>query len=199
MIDKSEVISYFDQLAPEWDQKTVHNDAVISAILDHAEISPGMDILDVACGTGILIPDYLKRGAASITGIDISPNMIAEAEKKFPLPKVQFLCEPAETAEPGKKYDVIIIYNALPHFDNPRVLIAHLSQLLREDGTLTVAHGLSRQRINAHHADMNSGLSEDLMPAEELAGIFSDYVEVYFIKSDDQMYQVSGRKHSAQI
>ena len=25
---------------------------------------------DVACGTGVLIPDYLKRGCASITGID---------------------------------------------------------------------------------------------------------------------------------
>lgn len=33
-----------------------------------------MRLLDVACGTGVLFPDYLARGA-SVTGIDISPEM----------------------------------------------------------------------------------------------------------------------------
>ncbi len=199
MIEESEVIDYFDRIARGWDLRTVRNEAVISFILDHAGIREGADILDVACGTGILIPDYLKRGAASITGIDISPNMIAEAEKKFSLPRVQFLCEPAETAEPGKRYDVIMVYNALPHFKDPQVLIAHLSSLLKPGGTLTIAHGLSRSAINKHHAGMNPHLSAELMPVEELAGLFSEFLEVIFKVSDDQMYQVVGRKRSAQI
>ncbi|MCI2154502.1 class I SAM-dependent methyltransferase [Erysipelotrichaceae bacterium Oil+RF-744-GAM-WT-6] len=196
MIRESDVISYFDQKAADWDSRMVRNEAVIASILDHADIHPGMDILDVACGTGILIPDYLKRRASSITGIDISPNMIAEAEKKFRQPEVTLICTPAETYEPEKKFDAIMVYNALPHFRDPQALIAHLSDLLKPDGTLTVAHGLSRKRINEHHAGMNTSLSEDLMSIEELSELFSEFLEVIYTNSDEQSYQATGRKHA---
>lgn len=196
MIRESDVISYFDQKAADWDSRMVRNEAVIASILDHADIHPGMDILDVACGTGILIPDYLKRRASSITGIDISPNMIAEAEKKFRQPEVTLICTPAETYEPEKKFDAIMVYNALPHFRDPQALIAHLSDLLKPDGTLTVAHGLSRKRINEHHAGMNTRLSEDLMSIEELSELFSEFLEVVYTNSDEQSYQATGRKHA---
>lgn len=196
MIRESDVISYFDQKAADWDSRMVRNEAVIASILDHADIHPGMDILDVACGTGILIPDYLKRRASSITGIDISPNMIAEAEKKFRQPEVTLICTPAETYEPEKKFDAIMVYNALPHFRDPQALIAHLSDLLKPDGTLTVAHGLSRKRINEHHAGMNTSLSEDLMSIEELSELFSEFLEVIYMNSDEQSYQATGRKHA---
>lgn len=196
MIRESDVISYFDQKAADWDSRMVRNEAVIASILDHADIHPGMDILDVACGTGILIPDYLKRRASSITGIDISPNMIAEAEKKFRQPEVTLICTPAETYEPEKKFDAIMVYNALPHFRDPQALIAHLSDLLKPDGTLTVAHGLSRKRINEHHAGMNTSLSEDLMSIEELSELFSEFLEVIYTNSNEQSYQATGRKHA---
>lgn len=196
MIRESDVISYFDQKAADWDSRMVRNEAVIASILDHADIHPRMDILDVACGTGILIPDYLKRRASSITGIDISPNMIAEAEKKFRQPEVTLICTPAETYEPEKKFDAIMVYNALPHFRDPQALIAHLSDLLKPDGTLTVAHGLSRKRINEHHAGMNTSLSEDLMSIEELSELFSEFLEVIYTNSDEQSYQATGRKHA---
>ena len=196
MIRESDVISYFDQKAADWDSRMVRNEAVIASILDHADIHPGLDILDVACGTGILIPDYLKRRASSITGIDISPNMIAEAEKKFRQPEVTLICTPAETYEPEKKFDAIMVYNALPHFRDPQALIAHLSDLLKPDGTLTVAHGLSRKRINEHHAGMNTSLSEDLMSIEELSELFSEFLEVIYTNSDEQSYQATGRKHA---
>lgn len=196
MIRESDVISCFDQKAADWDSRMVRNEAVIASILDHADIHPGMDILDVACGTGILIPDYLKRRASSITGIDISPNMIAEAEKKFRQPEVTLICTPAETYEPEKKFDAIMVYNALPHFRDPQALIAHLSDLLKPDGTLTVAHGLSRKRINEHHAGMNTSLSEDLMSIEELSELFSEFLEVIYTNSDEQSYQATGRKHA---
>ena len=36
----------------------------------------GRDILDVACGTGVLFPYYYEKGVASVTGIDISGEMV---------------------------------------------------------------------------------------------------------------------------
>ena len=83
MIDLKEVIEFFDRLAPDWDAGMVRNEPVIARILDLGGVVPGADVLDVACGTGVLIPDYLHRGAASVTGVDISPKMAQIARGKF--------------------------------------------------------------------------------------------------------------------
>ena len=59
MFSAEEVIRFFDRLAPDWDNSIVRNDDVITAILDNAKVTEGKDVLDVACGTGVLIPYYL--------------------------------------------------------------------------------------------------------------------------------------------
>lgn len=41
----------------------------------------GLKILDAGCGDGRLVPLLKKRGAADVTGIDISEEMLAEARK----------------------------------------------------------------------------------------------------------------------
>ena len=90
---KQDVIAYFDSRAAGWDGELVKNDTVIGKILDNAEVGEGMDILDVACGTGVMIPFYLDRGAASVTAIDISPEMARIAGEKFAGdPRVRVLC-----------------------------------------------------------------------------------------------------------
>jgi predicted TPR repeat methyltransferase len=45
------------------------------------EPTPCYDIADLGCGTG-LMGDYLKPYAKTLTGIDLSPNMIAKAREK---------------------------------------------------------------------------------------------------------------------
>ena len=194
MIETKEVIEFFDRLAPGWDAEMVRNDAVINTILDNAAVMEGKDILDVACGTGVLIPDYLKRGVASVTGIDISPKMAEIAKAKFPQPEVTILCGDVETADFGKPFDCVVVYNAFPHFPDPERLIQTLSGLLKPGGTLTVAHGMSREKIDAHHHGTASHVSNGLMPAEQLAAIFEKYLTVTTTISNDRMYQVVGAK-----
>lgn len=193
-MDKQSVIEFFDRLAPQWDADMVRNDEIISTILDNAAVTEGKDVLDVACGTGVLIPDYLKRKAGSVTGIDISPKMAEIAEAKFPQPEVAILCGDVETADFEKPFDCVVVYNAFPHFPDPERLIARLSGLLKPGGTLTVAHGMSREKIDAHHHGTASHVSNGLMSAEQLAAIFDKYLTVTTTVSNDRMYQVVGRK-----
>lgn len=193
-MDKQSVIEFFDRLAPQWDADMVRNDEIISTILDNAAVTEGKDVLDVACGTGVLIPDYLKRKAGSVTGIDISPKMAEIAEAKFPQPEVAILCGDVETADFEKPFDCVVVYNAFPHFPDPERLIARLSGLLKPGGTLTVAHGMSREKIDAHHHGAASHVSNGLMSAEQLAAIFEKYLTVTTTISNDRMYQVVGRK-----
>ena len=130
MIETKEVIEFFDRLASGWDAEMIRSDEIIRIILDNAGVSEGKDVLDVATGTGVLIGDYLARGAASVTGIDISPKMAAIAKEKFPQEKVTILCGDAEETDFGRLFDCVVVYNAFPHFPDPERLVARLASLL---------------------------------------------------------------------
>ena len=193
-MEQQAVIDFFDRAAANWDAQLVRNEAVIGKILDNAGIRPGVSVLDVACGTGVLIPDYLKRGAARVTAIDIAPEMARIAREKFPQENVRFVCGDAETAPLGEGFDAIVIYNAFPHFPDPERLVARLAALLAPGGRLTVAHGSSRADIDAHHHGAASRVSNGLMEAEALAAIFARHLRVTDVISTDEMYQVVGER-----
>ena len=194
MIETKEVIEFFDRLASGWDAEMIRSDEIIRIILDNAGVSEGKDVLDVATGTGVLIGDYLARGAASVTGIDISPKMAAIAKEKFPQEKVTILCGDAEETDFGRLFDCVVVYNAFPHFPDPERLVACLASLLKPGGTLTVAHGMSREKIDAHHHGAASHVSNGLMSAEDLSAIFAGYLDVTVKISNERMYQVVGRR-----
>ena len=191
-MDSRNVSEFFDRLAPTWDENLVRDEEKIRIILDNANLRPGARVLDVACGTGVLIPDYLARGAASVTGVDLSPEMLRAARAKFPQENVRFVCGDAVTADAGRDFDVIVVYNAFPHFPDPEALIARLSALLSPGGTLTVAHGASREEIDRHHVREAGGVAVPLMGPEALRALFGRYLTVTAVICDDRMYQVAG-------
>lgn len=194
MIYKNDVRDFFNHLALSWDDHMIRNNDIINFILDNAEIHKGNRILDVACGTGVLIPDYLDRKVNSIVGVDLSPQMIHIAHQKFMQPNVHFLCADAESADIGHNYDTIMIYNAFPHFSHPEQLIAHLSTLLAPNGVLSVAHSMSREQINEHHSTFASKVSLGLPPIEDLSHIFERYLSVTMALSNESMYQIVGHR-----
>ena len=193
-MEKKEIAAFFDQRAGAWDAELIRNDAVVDTILNGAGIDAGLDVLDVACGTGVLIGDYLARGVASVTAVDISPEMVKIARKKFPQKEVHILCADVEELEPDRRFDCIMVYNAFPHFPEPERLIAILAGMLKPGGTLTVAHGMSRACIDRHHEGAASKVSRGLMHEDALAAIFARHLQVTVKISDDRMYQVTGKK-----
>ena len=194
-MEKKDVIAFFDSCAPTWDAELIKNDGIIGKILDNAEVEAGMDILDVACGTGVMFPYYLQRGVASVTGIDISPEMAKIAAAKFAdESRIQVICGDVEEVSFDKKFDRIVVYNAFPHFPKPKRLIKILSGLLKDDGRLTIAHGQSRETIDGHHQGAASKVSNGLMSADSLRKLFEPHFDVEIMISNRQMYQLSGVK-----
>ena len=193
-MEKKDIIAFFDRCAPTWDAEMIKSDVKIGRILDNAEVGAGMDVLDVACGTGVLFDYYLERGVASVTGIDISPEMAKIAAQKFAgEPRVKVICGDVEHAF-GRQFDRIVVYNAFPHFPYPKRLIKRLAKLLKVGGRLTVAHGMSREAIDGHHSGSASKVSNGLMEADSLKRIFDAHFQVEVVISNDHMYQVSGVK-----
>lgn len=196
MIDKNDVIEFFDDHAANWDAELIRHDDRINKILDNGGVRQGVNVLDVACGTGVLFPDYIKRNVASVTGVDISPEMVKIASGKFPQENIKVICADVEKAEFDEPFDVVMVYNAFPHFPEPDKLIKSLSEKLKVGGRLSVAHGMSRQQIDSHHSGSAHAVSMGLMHENELAKLFEPYFDVDVIISNDEMYQVSGTKKS---
>jgi demethylmenaquinone methyltransferase/2-methoxy-6-polyprenyl-1,4-benzoquinol methylase len=189
-MDKQKIAAFFDSCASWWDADMIRNEEIIAKILDNGGIRPGVHVLDVACGTGVLFPDYLHRDVASVTAIDISPEMAKIAQSKFP--QVKVICGDVETEQFEHPFDCIMVYNAFPHFKDPEHLVEVLARLLKPGGRLSVAHGMSREALMSHHAGRASDVSIDLVHELKLKQIFSKWFDVDVVISNDHMYQVSG-------
>ena len=199
-MNKSDVIEFFDRYAPTWDADQIPKDKIINRILDNAGVGEGQEILDVACGTGILFPFYLERKVASVTGIDISHEMAKLAQQKHAqYENIQVICGDVEETRFGKQFDNVMVYNAFPHFPEPERLIATLASLTKEGGRLTIAHGASREQIDNHHSGAASKVSNGLMYADELKELFDPYFEVDILISNQEMYQVSGVRRAGDV
>lgn len=190
-MNKAEIKEFFDRLAPLWDERQTRNEKVISLILQKSGVGEGVSVLDVASGTGVLFGDYLKCGA-SVTGIDISEEMVKIAKEKFP--DVTLICDDAETFSFTGQYDVVMIYNAFPHFTDPEKLFKNLTKVLKKGGRLTVAHGMSMAELQKCHSGKTEKVSRPLPEKEALAETMSPYVKVDTMISDEKMYMVSGKK-----
>ena len=190
-MNKEDIIEFFDGLAPKWDDMQVRKEDIINLILDLGGISSGKKVLDVACGTGVLFPDYLARGA-EVVGIDISPEMVKIAAEKYP--QIKVICGDAHSDKFDETFDAVMVYNAFPHFINPRELFANLSAHLNASGRLSVAHGLSEKELAECHSGSAEKVSQTLMSKENLAEIMSEFFDVDIMISDEKMYMVSGVK-----
>lgn len=191
-MNKNDVKEFFDRCAPWWDEDMIRDEDIISTILDNSGIKSGTHVLDVACGTGVLFPDYLKRGAASVTAIDLSPEMVKLAQSKFP--EVRVICGDVENEDFGTQFDAVVVYNAFPHFPDPAHLIEVLAGLVRKGGRLSIAHGMSRAALAEHHAGRASSVSIELLAEDELAALLAPWFEVDVVISSDHMYQVAGTR-----
>lgn len=191
---KDQVRDFFDALAQDWDQGMIRNQRIIDAILDAAGIGPGMRVLDVGCGTGALLGDYLARGAAAVTGVDLSPEMIRVAKSKFSDPRVTLLAADIESIGFSEPFHCCVVYNAFPHFPQPGRLIACLAKTLAIGGRLTIAHGMSRAKLDRHHSGSAQRVSVGLMHEDALAELFAPFFQVDVKISDGEKYIVSGIK-----
>ena len=100
-------------------------------------LKPGDQVLDFACGTGI-VTLQLAPHVAHIRAIDISDEMVAQASKKLEggqFPNVEItqadLFDPC--LEPGS-FDVVTAFNVLCYVDNPREVLARIRELLKPGG-----------------------------------------------------------------
>ncbi len=192
-MDKREIRKFFDGLAPTWDDYLICDEEKMDRILDAARICQGSSVLDVACGTGVMIAQYLKREASQITGIDLSPSMASLCQLKYAgIGAVDVIRGDADSYDFAQLFDCVMIFNAFPHFPDPQATISHLSLFVKEGGTLTVAHDMGRKKLDEHHSGVASSVSHGMMHEDDIAALFGDEFEISVKVSEPDIFIVTG-------
>jgi len=156
---------YFNQKASEWDEIAKHDERKVSYIIDALGIMKSDTVLDIGCGTGVLIP-FLHDKCKSVLAIDEAEKMIEVAAKKHGFQNVEFQAVSFESIT--GQFDKIIMYSMFPHFADQAAAIKHAAGLLKRGGKLTVAHSQSRKEIN----DLHEGMDATLPDADGFATLF---------------------------
>lgn len=167
-------LEFFNHIAASWDEnETMSLPPKVRSILSRLDIRPGMSVLDIGTGTGVLLP-YLSELIGSdgkITAVDLSPEMLKIAKKKFQSlsPSPEFICCDIENESISGSFDRIILYCVFPHLHSPLATLKRLCNLhLRPGGTITIAFPTGSEAINNVHHERPIK-SEPLLPAFELA------------------------------
>ena len=215
----SAVAEYFDKRAACWDDDAEPFGSKHIAVARIAGVREAVRVLDIGCGTGIMVPAYLVCGAAEVVGIDCSAEMVACAARKFAAePRARFLhadatklasgLESAEGAEDEEaacapegivsnslgSFDLAVIYNAYPHIRDKAALVKAVVSVLRPGGRFLVAHGAGRDMINAHHAKgvVPPDVSDGLRSAEEEARAWRASFEIDAMIDAPHLYCFGG-------
>ncbi len=157
-------------------------------------------ILDVGCGPG-WVSEYFARIGYDMTGIDISDDLIQVARERLAtLPyqvdqetpvRCRFLVHDIEAAPLPEKFDAIICYDALHHFENEKGVFRNLAAMLEIGGVLFIVEGQKPEEDSAleielrgfmeKYQTLESPFSESYLRSlidESGFKIVSDYVSV---------------------
>lgn len=98
------------------------------------EVAPGMRALDVGCGIGRWSRLLASRGAC-VTGIDLSPTMIAEAERRAKAcglaDRCRFVVQDSASLEVNGSFDLILCVTVLQHIPDVGALRSALRRMAK--------------------------------------------------------------------
>ena len=161
------VKEYFNERASRWDSFGDDDANTIEYFLSLLDIQEGESVLDLGCGTGVLGKQLLETPAKEILGVDVSDKMIEVAQQKYQgIARISYLCKDFYELR-HEPFDHIICYNAFPHFLDVEGYVKQAYSLLKDGGTLLIAHNRGRAALDAHHAHHSQGVSRMLRPVEE--------------------------------
>lgn len=110
----------------------------------------GSRILDVGCGSGWL-SEYFARLGYQVKGIDISPTLIEMSRDRvarlsYAVDHETALCcsfevHDIEMAPLSEKFDAVLCYDSLHHFEDEGAVLRHIAAMLPVGGVLFVLEG----------------------------------------------------------
>jgi ubiquinone/menaquinone biosynthesis C-methylase UbiE len=142
----------YDRLAGDYDRRWAAYNARSLALLRPYVAGASLgDVLDLACGTGNLLPRLDEWGARvdRYTGVDVSAEMLLAARPRLaasPIPAILETADAAALPFPDARFDTVVSASALHDFPEPERALAEVRRVLRPGGRLLLVDW-SRGRV----------------------------------------------------
>lgn len=150
---------------------------IFGRLVELADVRTGDEVLDIGCGPGYLTSLAAQAGSRAV-GIDVSEQMIAEANRKRAGAGCSFLVGKAEALDlPDASFDVVVSSLAIHHIpENARAqAFAEMFRVLRPGGRVLIADFLPPQGFLARHlVGATAGETMRDNPVERIAPMLAE-------------------------
>jgi SAM-dependent methyltransferase len=199
------ILDQFTKQAVPFAEMPAHsNEESVRLFIDLAGVGPGDDVLDVACGPG-LVACPLAAVARHVTGLDLTPAMIEQARAKQRaggLTNLTWLVGDAVPLPfPGAAFSVVVTRYSFHHLLDPRAVLAEMVRVCSPGGRVAVMDVFTRGPEQAEAYDRVEKLRDPshvrALPLAELIGLFAGAglrdVRTAFFKLDVALEEVLAR------
>lgn len=179
------ILDQFTRQAIPFSQLHARDDAQIHQLLiKTAGIEPNDDVLDVACGPGLVACEVAKV-ARHVTGVDLTPAMIEQArrhQQSLMLSNLDFVVGDAHPLPfADGQFTCVVTRYSFHHFTNPSLAFAEMVRVCRPGGRVTVCDVFMNSTEQAElydrmekHRDPSHTHALQLAELESLFGGLSD-------------------------
>ena len=169
---------FFNQRAEQW-LDTFYKDPIsgtysrygkeFKRLFNAIALKEGDHVLDVGCGSGVLVPFILEKVGPNgvLSELDYAPEMIRENKKLHRDNRIKFLIQDLlDFNYPENSFDAVICFACFPHFEDKGRAMTIMSSVLKNKGTLAIAHMDSSHNINDRHRK-SPEVMHDFIPAKQ--------------------------------
>ena len=170
---------FFNSHALNWDDED-HLSKIdrLGNIFKKYQIQPSGNILDVGCGTGILVSPLISSSVIpyQLFQLDFSREMIVENKKKHTgaVKQNSFINGDAlHLPFPPETIQWLIGFAVLPHLGDTVGAIREWTRVISSGGKILLLHFMSSRELNHCHSQIGGAVKSDhLLPVDDLANLF---------------------------
>ena len=130
----------FDKKAEKYDDSYEGrlSEKFYDLVTKNVELSEGMAVLEMGCGTGTILYRLSQKCSISGYGVDVEEKMLEQARKKCP--DMQIInCSCDDTPFEDSSFDIIVACMAYHHFPDKDGFSKECARLLKKGGRLYIA------------------------------------------------------------
>lgn len=176
-----DIISMYDRLAHEYDRdrgRTLLEKMWLDRFLEH--VPEAGTVLDLGCGMGEPIAQYILGLGYQIVGCDSSPSLIAISRARYP--DAEWLVADMRELALGRRFDGLIAWDSFFHLsmDDQRTMFARFAHHANPGAPLLFTSGSEAgESIGSYHGEPLYHASLEPTEYRRLLGLHGFNVQAY--------------------